>query len=373
MDFAFISTLGYVGGDAFGECFAAAAKIKDGDIISWANTWQQLGEKMESSADKSCEGGHKVSAREMYWRAFSYYWAAERALPRPEAFNIWLRARQCFQKAAVLFDPPIKTLEIPFENGVLTGYFVRPVHSNGNPLPTIIMIGGAETTAEGLWAFAGEAAQKRNYNTLLIDLPGQGGAVRLHGLTFRPDTEVPVAVIMDVLLQRNDVDPERIAIHGLSAGGYFAPRAAVYEHRIKACIANCPFVNLGESITGMLPDTDEQTLQALVQHLDPFTRYNIERVIWAAGCTSITETLQKWREFSFEGHENEIQCPVLCLVSTGDGEQSISNAKKFYEKLTTKKQFILLTPEDGADAHCQLNNISIQQQIVFDWLDDIFK
>ena len=37
---------------------------------------------------------------------------------------------------------------------------------------------------------------------------------------------------------RNDVDPKRLALTGNSMGGYFAPRAAAYEKRITAVIAN---------------------------------------------------------------------------------------------------------------------------------------
>ena len=52
---------------------------------------------------------------------------------------------------------------------------------------------------------------------------------------------------MDSLLTRPDVDPVRLALIGYSAGGYFAPRAATYETRIKACIANTLVVDCGEA------------------------------------------------------------------------------------------------------------------------------
>ena len=39
-------------------------------------------------------------------------------------------------------------------------------------------------------------------------------------------------------MTRDDIDPDRIALYGLSFGGYLAPRAVAFEHRIHACIAN---------------------------------------------------------------------------------------------------------------------------------------
>ena len=34
-----------------------------------------------------------------------------------------------------------------------------------------------------------------------------------------------------------EVDPDRIAFLGISMGGYYAPRGAAFEHRVKAPIA----------------------------------------------------------------------------------------------------------------------------------------
>jgi alpha-beta hydrolase superfamily lysophospholipase len=75
-------------------------------------------------------------------------------------------------------------------------------------------------------------------SVLMVDLPGQGGTLRRHGLAARHDTEVPVGACIDWLLERDDVDPDRIACCGSSMGGYYAPRAACYEHRLAACVAH---------------------------------------------------------------------------------------------------------------------------------------
>ena len=36
------------------------------------------------------------------------------------------------------------------------------------------------------------------------------------------------------------------------------------------------------------------------------------------------------------------------------------------------KAFRIFTAEEGADAHCQLNNLGLMQQVVFDWLGEVF-
>lgn len=42
---------------------------------------------------------------------------------------------------------------------------------------------------------------------------------------------------VDFAVGLGGVDPDRIALLGMSMGGYLAPRAAAFEHRIAACIA----------------------------------------------------------------------------------------------------------------------------------------
>ena len=43
--------------------------------------------------------------------------------------------------------------------------------------------------------------------------------------------------MLDYIDTRRDLDAARIGIWGVSLGGYYAPRAAAFDKRIKACIA----------------------------------------------------------------------------------------------------------------------------------------
>ena len=76
-------------------------------------------------------------------------------------------------------------------------------------------------------------AMQRGYHCLQFAGPGQGTAIRLQGLPFRPDWEKVVTPVVDFAVGLPGVDPERIALMGLSMGGALAPRAAAFEKRIK--------------------------------------------------------------------------------------------------------------------------------------------
>jgi pimeloyl-ACP methyl ester carboxylesterase len=90
---------------------------------------------------------------------------------------------------------------------------------------------------------------------LLFEIPGQRGAMYSNPdteLFYRPDTEIPLKYVCDWVLGRADVDPKRLALVGWSLGGYFAPRAAAFEKRIKACIASTTFPNWQNDVLEML-------------------------------------------------------------------------------------------------------------------------
>src|SRR5215471_18993514 len=58
------------------------------------------------------------------------------------------------------------------------------------------------------------------------------------GLVFRPDWEKVVSCAVDFALTQPDVDPHKIVLMGVSMGGVLAPRAAAFEPRLAALVAN---------------------------------------------------------------------------------------------------------------------------------------
>ena len=55
----------------------------------------------------------------------------------------------------------------------------------------------------------------------------------------------------DFLARRSDVDAARVGLWGVSLGGYYAPRAAAFDQRIKACIALSGPYDWGEVWDGL--------------------------------------------------------------------------------------------------------------------------
>jgi len=100
--------------------------------------------------------------------------------------------------------------------------------------PVLVMAPGLDSTKEELHAYE-EPFLARGIATLAIDGPGQGEAE--YEIPICGDYERAAAVVVDWIEKRSDLDAKRVAMWGVSLGGYYAPRAAAFEKRFRACIA----------------------------------------------------------------------------------------------------------------------------------------
>ena len=164
----------------------------------------------------------------------------------PRIQTTWGSSKECFSNAGKLFSPPIDSIEIPYEETTLPGYFYRINEDSDNnnnttpiPRPTLVAHGGFDSTLDELYASAAAPALERGYNCLTFEGPGQGGVIRKQKIPFRFDWEKVVTSVVDYALTRDkdkEIDRDRIALMGISMGGYLAARAVAFEHRISACI-----------------------------------------------------------------------------------------------------------------------------------------
>ncbi|HXO52196.1 MAG TPA: alpha/beta fold hydrolase, partial [Mycobacterium sp.] len=225
-------------GGQLGQIDRWLAPLRNGDpdVDAWTAAWDNAAADQEEHAKQDLRQGFRRSASARYLRASTYYLTGERQTPPGLAKSrSYAAALQAFATANLYSAHPIERVEIDSPDGSLPGYLI-PAQTHA-PAPVVIFYNGFDVTKEILYGIIGKEFADRGIACLVIDTPGTGEPLRLRGVASRPDYEVPTSAIVDYLQTRDDLDPTRIGLLGISLGGYYAPRGAAYEPRITACAA----------------------------------------------------------------------------------------------------------------------------------------
>jgi dienelactone hydrolase len=347
------------GGGTVSECFQTAARIVPGDAESWHREWLAVAERNDARGDAEAARGHVRTAMNCWLRAVDYYRQAEFFLAPgdPRRLATFTRMEHASHRFLAHLTPPGEVLQIPYEGAPLYAYFVRSPFGESGRQPCLISMGGLDSIKDEMWFMQAHGALQRGIATLMIDGPGQGGTLRRHGLTTRPDYEVPIARCVDYLLTRPDVDPARIAVCGSSLGGYYAARAGARERRLAACISHGAIW----SIHDFWKHADER--HGLAGHIK-----------WVFGVATMTDAIERFKAFTLDGVLEDMRCPYL-IVHGGHDVLGMSQARKVYDYAKAHGVDVTLrfvTPDETGAEHCQHDNPTIGQELMSDWLADVF-
>lgn len=382
-DFAFENILGggAVGAVDLGEALATAHRIRNGNNDSWVDEWLATAERTRLIAEGCEAAGHTVSARETYLRASSYYFAAVMMIlgskKAADATGVWELHRRCFERTAEL-TPGWERIAIPYEGTELEGYLFR---ADDERRPLVILNNGSDGPVTAMLNQV-PAALARGYHALTFDGPGEGAALYRAGLHFRPDWEAVIGPVLDVALARPEVDPARVALTGISQGGYWVLRAAAFERRLAAVVADPGVMrvadaferHMGHSMVKLLDAGDREKFDRDMRMGARFSK----KVAFAEatrftpyGEDSPYDVLMAARAHDLTDVVGRITCPVL--VCDPDRESFWpGQSREVFDALTTEvKELIAFTDDEGAGAHCEPLAVGLRNQRVYDWLDTV--
>lgn len=306
-------------GADLGECVRVAKDVTDGE--QWYQRWHNAARTWEGRAEEALGKGRSATARDAFVQASFYYRAAEFFLPGKDERKIptYMKNNECFEKAGKFFIPPLRRVSVPYEGTTLPSYLYLPQNGSGRH-PAVVFVGGADDCKEELHFSAPvEMITARGLACLTFDGPGKGETLRLKKLPTRPDFEKVVTAAIDFLEKCPEVDAERIGLVGISMGGYFAPRGAAYDQRVKACVSWSGLYDAGTGLFDYFPPIREQL------------RYIL-------GAQDLKEAREKLKEFTLRDCIKKIQCPYLIVHGGNDSIIPVSEARRVYEEARCPKE-----------------------------------
>jgi dienelactone hydrolase len=331
---------------------------------AFRETWTAMADKLCGLAEDDEARGRLISAGDKYSRAAIYYLTAERlqAHGAPGREQLYARFLTVFARGVRLSGENCQRVEIPYDGGVLSALYVRAYSATG-AAPVLVQVNGLDSTKEMKYRVGlPRWLAQRGVSSLVVDQPGTGEALRLHGMTAVYNSEVWASKIVDWLETRDDIDPQRIGMEGVSLGGYYCPRAVAFEPRFACGV-----------VWGANHDwRDVQKKRLAKEGSFPVPHY-WEHVRWVWGAQDMDDFMRIAENVHLDGVLDRIRVPFLVTHGEKDSQIPLAWAERTYEQLTNspQRELKVFTAREGGVQHSSFDNSANAGAYIADWVAEV--
>ncbi len=221
-----------------GDIREAFNSIHTRDKDEWAAAFMAVADRYMNEA-KALEKTDPAKANADYIRAWRLYSFGRWPVPAsPGKQRSYEKAIEAFRDHAKFWDPPMEIVRIPFEGKEIIGYLRLPKNANG-PVPLVLAVNGLDSRKEDL-AESFSAILPFGIGYLAVDGPGTGQ----NPIKVSENAERVLSRVLDYIATRPEIDKNRVAMHGVSWGAYWATKMAIVERdRLRGASAQSPPVD----------------------------------------------------------------------------------------------------------------------------------
>ena len=329
-------------------------------------SWKAVADRLIASAEEDEAAGRTITASEKYYRSSLYTSQAERLQsPTWEGRTAeYKKSMDLLLKHVALAGVPLTKVEIPYEGSTLPGYLYQAERADGKPTPLIIQWNGFDSTKEMMYySQFPQALAKRGISTLMVDTPGTGEALRMRNLHARYDTEHWASAIIDFAEGLPGIDADQIGLVGWSLGGYYAPRAAAFEKRVKLVVAWGANHNWAEVQRGRIEREGENPVPHYWDH-----------AFWVWDAENLDDFMEKTKNMHLNGVVEKITVPFLITHGMNDRQINFKYAQQSYDQAVNSPKRVLRFFDDpeGGTEHISLDNQTYVGVYTADWIAETF-
>lgn len=342
----------------------AAAAGEDAGTAKLFDSWIAVADQVCKNAEADEAEGYLLSAGTKYGRACGYYLSAERMqsrdyAPRWEAYDKGLALYRKYVECSGLH---VDFVDIPYEGTSYPAIFVHD--GSGEKRPTLVSCNGLDSMKEQVM-MAGHGIEnlRRGMNTLFVDQPGTGEALRKCDLAAVYDSERWGTPAWEYLASRPDVDDKKIGMFGLSLGGYYAPRVAANEPRFALC-----------AVMGANHLWGQRQQERMEKEGENPVPHYWDHVLWVWGKDNMEDFMAEMPKVTLDGQIEKLKMPFLVTHGSKDRQILVHNAHRSYEQAVnaSKRHLRIFTEADFEVEHCGADNGTVMRDYIADWCAQTF-
>lgn len=328
--------------------------------------WKAVADRLIASAKDDEKRGRLIGAGDKFYRSSLYVSQAER-LQSPK----WAGRNAAYQqsidlllKHVELSGAPLTKIDIPYEDTFLPAYYYRAESLDGKPTPVVIQLNGLDSTKEMMY-YSGfpQMLARRGISTIMVDHGGTGEALRLRNIKARVDTEAFISPIIDWVENQPELAADKVGVVGWSLGGYYAPRTAAFEKRVKLAVAWGANHNWAEVQQGRRNREGE----------NPVPHY-WEHVFWVWGVDNIDDFMEVTKDMHLNGVVEEITVPFLITHGANDRQINVKYAQQSYDAAinSPKRELRIFDEPEGGTEHISIDHMPYVAGYIADWVAETF-
>ena len=334
------------GGSDIAPMLRAAKMLEPGNFEVFTEVLYALANETKAAANDPRNAYDALNVQETNFHAAQYFRRTDNYLHDdwndPLIYTLWDEQKACFDKAIATLPIPGKRIQVEADNFTVEAIWYAASAEKGAHNPTFIFVPGYDGAQEDAYHTLVVPALARGWNVLTSEGPGQPTVRRDQDIGFIHDWERVMTPLVDYLLtnQSDAVDEKRLAIYGMSFGGYLAARAAAFEPRLSAALLNGGIMDTHAAFVGQFPPEwralynaknktgfDAVTQAALLDHETPSSlRWGMYQGLWAFKMASPYDWLEEVRQYSLKDVINQIKVPVW--IANPDREQFFAGQPK---------------------------------------------
>jgi dipeptidyl aminopeptidase/acylaminoacyl peptidase len=272
--------------------------------------------RIEALAKAEAAAGHPETALDFYFQATVLYAGAQHIIfeTNDEKRYLYAGVRRCYDQVIALAPYRLEHIDIPWNGTLVSGNL--HLCPNRAAAPLVFYIPGCDTLKEAWPHPFFNAAHQRGMHVFSFDGPGHAES-NLRGIRLTADNfEDAASAALDYLVQRPEIDAERIGVYSISLGSFWGLRFAARDRRIRAIAA--PAASCCEKY--FLMDLESPRWKQLFAYLTQSrTEAELDAVMGA---------------MTLEGYMNKIACPALLAVGEYDPRGPIDEVYRMFDQLT---------------------------------------
>lgn len=308
----------------------------------WCEAWSNCASLHEGIGRAALKDGFNLSAAQHLTTAGVCYHFAKFVYVRDVAQMraAHMKAVECRKLALPHLRPAGEYVRIPFEGKSFAAILRRP--PGVACAPVVVMCMGLDSAKEEMDSYE-SLFLARGLATLTFDGPGQGESE--YDIPIRGEYETAVKAVVDWIEKRPELDAAKVGLWGVSLGGYYAPRAAAFEKRIKACIGLSGPYDWSE-VWPKLPQLTRDTFRVRAH---------------AAG---EDEAIRIGRTLTLKGVASKITCPLYLVAGKLDRIVPWQDAERVAREAKGPVELVVI--EDGN--HVANNRVYKYRTQSADWM-----